>query len=397
METGGDNRSIVNLGSGVGTNKDENQTSPLTEQECKNNDNSNPNPAGSQSETHHSSTEDMLDLHSSLTPSTNESSPGNLSHEPTNTDNKTPTGALESCQKQSTENESPKPLQVTEQGHEGIVNSSMGTPISPSSESSTQEDIHVSPNATHKSHIAAESSDGSNRETNTNHGSETKNPPVQVMERPGESGTSNSPYSFPSHVFARTNTNSPGDWSAASNESLFSIYMGNMSFSNELVCFKSGELDKPGDVCMLDHPNASPNHQPNESPNHQPPSPLNNFNTISQRAAELHEESLKLTEAKAAETMREVAMENTLTTENVVKAESKRSDSHRLSNGSTNSYAFQSSEDRHKNISSKSVGEKQIQEESEEKETPNADDQATQNSNTNAPPNKWLGCFPCCG
>ncbi|OIW18522.1 hypothetical protein TanjilG_13274 [Lupinus angustifolius] len=33
------------------------------------------------------------------------------------------------------------------------------------------------------------------------------------------------PHTFPSHVFPRNNTNAPVEWSTASNESLFSIYM----------------------------------------------------------------------------------------------------------------------------------------------------------------------------
>jgi hypothetical protein len=93
-------------------------------------------------------------------------------------------------------------------------------------------------------------------------------------------------------------------------------------------------LDKPGDVNMSYD-------QPNASPNHQPPTPVNKFNDISQRTAELHEEGLKVTEAKAAETMREVIMESCRTTENVVKREDKKSKSQHESDGSTKSYAFQ--------------------------------------------------------
>lgn len=209
--------------------------------------------------------------------------------------------------------------------------------------------------------------------------SETQNPPVQVMERPGESAGTSPQYTFPSHVFSKSNINSPVEWSTASNESLFSIYMGNTSFSNELVGFKSGELDKPGEVYMYDQPIASPTPE-------QPPAQVNKFNDISQRTAEhqlLHEESSKATEAKAAETMREVIMESSQTTENVA------SNSHRQSNGSAKSYAFQSSKSRDKRASSNVAGEKENQQKpSEENETPNTADQAPKS-------NKWL-CFSCC-
>lgn len=52
------------------------------------------------------------------------------------------------------------------------------------------------------------------------------------------------PNRIPSSVFARTSTASPIEWSVASNESLFSIQMGNASFSREQLSWmsKSGEL-----------------------------------------------------------------------------------------------------------------------------------------------------------
>ncbi|WOG93779.1 hypothetical protein DCAR_0313066 [Daucus carota subsp. sativus] len=63
----------------------------------------------------------------------------------------------------------------------------------------------------------------------------TTSPPTQVMERP-----SGSKYRIPSSVFARSMSNTP-DWSCASNESLFSIRMGNMSFRTDDF-WKSGEI-----------------------------------------------------------------------------------------------------------------------------------------------------------
>ncbi|CDP18446.1 unnamed protein product [Coffea canephora] len=65
----------------------------------------------------------------------------------------------------------------------------------------------------------------------------TESPPTQVMERP-----TNSPYRIPSHVFARTKSTNPVEWSVASNESLFSIHMGNMSFTRDQFLLRSEEL-----------------------------------------------------------------------------------------------------------------------------------------------------------
>ncbi|KAK1387995.1 hypothetical protein POM88_016173 [Heracleum sosnowskyi] len=79
----------------------------------------------------------------------------------------------------------------------------------------------------------------------------TTSPPTQVMERPSK-------YRIPSSVFARSQSNNP-DWSTASNESLFSIQMGNMSFRKDdlwksgEIGLKSAELEmiKNGDLDML--------------------------------------------------------------------------------------------------------------------------------------------------
>lgn len=55
-----------------------------------------------------------------------------------------------------------------------------------------------------------------------------------------------SPHRIPSSVFG--SKTSPGEWSIASNESLFSIHGDNASFRNEQFLFwRSGELGSPGD------------------------------------------------------------------------------------------------------------------------------------------------------
>lgn len=73
--------------------------------------------------------------------------------------------------------------------------------------------------------------------------SATESPPIQVMERP--SGFD--PNRIPPSVFV-SKSPSPMEWSVASNESLFSIHIGNNSFSRDRVPKLSGELPKSGEL-----------------------------------------------------------------------------------------------------------------------------------------------------
>nr|GEY13426.1 hypothetical protein [Tanacetum cinerariifolium] len=78
-----------------------------------------------------------------------------------------------------------------------------------------------------------DSENGENANTGT-----IESPEIQVMERP-----SSEQYRIPSSVFARKESNSTG-WGMASNESLFSINMGGMSFRNQdSMVWRSGDLD----------------------------------------------------------------------------------------------------------------------------------------------------------
>ncbi|XP_060958721.1 suppressor protein SRP40 isoform X8 [Cannabis sativa] len=78
-------------------------------------------------------------------------------------------------------------------------------------------------------------------------------PKIQTMER---FGGGYDPKRIPSSVFEISKTTTPMEWSAASNESLFSIHVGNSSFSrdnlfayNDSVA-KSGELTKSGSAVV---------------------------------------------------------------------------------------------------------------------------------------------------
>ncbi|XP_027358861.1 uncharacterized protein LOC113867648 [Abrus precatorius] len=81
-------------------------------------------------------------------------------------------------------------------------------------------------------------------------GSVTQSPPVQFMSSPAYD-----PSRIPSSIFANRPT-SPMEWSAASNESLFSIHLGNNSFSrdNTFAFNKSGELPRTNDLVGMPSP-----------------------------------------------------------------------------------------------------------------------------------------------
>ncbi|CAN6852613.1 unnamed protein product [Brassica oleracea] len=72
-----------------------------------------------------------------------------------------------------------------------------------------------------------------------------QSPPTQIMERCTNNATSTPPYRIPPHVFEITTSTAPAEWSTLSNESLFSIHMGDNTFTEEIDYFKSGELTFP--------------------------------------------------------------------------------------------------------------------------------------------------------
>ncbi|XVF54431.1 hypothetical protein PTKIN_Ptkin05aG0179700 [Pterospermum kingtungense] len=120
-------------------------------------------------------------------------------------------------------------------------------------------------------------------------------PPTQAMESGGfPLSTSDR---IPSHVFATTSTTTPTEWSVASNDSLFSIQMGTMSFTKDQFGWmtKSGELSYNYDTNM-----ASPCV---ETPSNQTPT-RKSSEKIAKKSGNLNE-----TEVAAAETMREVLRE----------------------------------------------------------------------------------------
>lgn len=139
------------------------------------------------------------------------------------------------------------------------------------------------------------------RNEQLNDGSAIESPPTQLMDRASET-PSHDPNRIPPHVFARTKSSGPVEWSAASNESLFSIHMGNMSFTNEQLSWmnKSGEIGLIGDIQFSgDIPYSPPPPLPPVNKSPEPSIKNGNLN-----------QGLGATEAAAAETMREVIREN---------------------------------------------------------------------------------------
>jgi hypothetical protein len=94
-----------------------------------------------------------------------------------------------------------------------------------------------------------------------------QSPPVQAMSRAPDECPD--PKRIPSSVFRRSKSKSPTDWSVTSNESLFSINVGNASFSKDhfFLYGKSGELGNPNDPLapLPPLPRLSPSSSPMKS------------------------------------------------------------------------------------------------------------------------------------
>ncbi|KAB2633605.1 hypothetical protein D8674_029852 [Pyrus ussuriensis x Pyrus communis] len=244
-------------------------------------------------------------------------------------------------------------------------------------------------------------------------GSATQSPPTQVMERPGDPASS--PYRIPDYVFARNKSTSPMEWSPASNESLFSIQMGNMSFTRDEINWlcKSGELGLPGEVSYLPSGPCSIDFTSNQPPAKQTAQSAEN---ASDKKGNVKEEpSLRATEAKAVETMREVIRENAESREKEkapIAGEGGKYHSaclSHVSDGSTKSFAFPIlAGDGDINVSLRGEGAKhkhqpgsrptsQRQSRSQTpEETPEASSQASKPTPIE-PKCRWgLSCFSCC-
>ncbi|XP_043704462.1 uncharacterized protein LOC122654442 isoform X2 [Telopea speciosissima] len=211
----------------------------------------------------------------------------------------------------------------------------------------------------------------------------TQSPQIQVMGRSEEPD----PYRIPSSVFARSKSTTPMEWSVASNESLFSIHVGNNSFSRDHIFLmgRSGELGTSGESVNFPNFPVSP--------------PPVNSEVDAKKSIELGG-NLAVTEA-AAETVKEVLRAATEDCNRQKKppADGVRhssSHSHRSdgSGVSISSFAFpilteggRSSD----SVKADSEQQPQKQSQSESQTQPQAP-----GSTPNAAGGKWFPCFSCC-
>ncbi|EEF47758.1 uncharacterized protein LOC8284427 [Ricinus communis] len=249
----------------------------------------------------------------------------------------------------------------------------------------------VTGHETHPSYILSSNSE-----------SPTQSPPTQMMMEPPADSTP-SGYRIPSSVFARKSS-APTEWSVASNESLFSIHMGNMSFPRDHANWfgKSGELGLLGDPPMspmVDFSNSQ--YMSNQPPTNNPPE------SGQQNVGVPVDAHFGVTESKAAETMREVIKENEADHANKENTHAKRSQlsaSFRrsdVSGASVTSFAFPILTGDHKGdpSSQKQHGSPQPQtpKVAQEQELQQKSHLETTKPETNANnQSKWFSCFPCC-
>ncbi|XVF08923.1 hypothetical protein REPUB_Repub07fG0046500 [Reevesia pubescens] len=240
-------------------------------------------------------------------------------------------------------------------------------------------------------------------------GSATPIPPTQATERPAGGSLSDNSDRIPSHVFSRTITTGPAEWSVASNESLFSIHMGNMSFTREQLSlmYKSGELGYTSDS-TFSGPLAivpSNNQTPRES------------TESTKKSGNLNKGQFGVTEAAAAETMREVLREKESQHKDNISPHSRSLSQH--SDASVKSFAFPiltDHADKYGSMRKSTKNKKQVSRPSTPSETPKAltppetpkphspsktpkpDIHKSQTPNTtpNARPKGWFSCFSCC-
>ncbi|KAK2663376.1 hypothetical protein Ddye_001950 [Dipteronia dyeriana] len=230
--------------------------------------------------------------------------------------------------------------------------------------------------------------------------SPTQSPPTQVMERTDDFADVD-PNRIPAHVFDRSKSSAPVEWSTCSNESLFSIHMGNMSFTRDHVNWigKSGELVYIGEY-------QSPSMPPIDFSSNQPPS--SQSAEFAKKSGNLNQR-LGATEAAAAETMREVIRENAASEQNnrssPRKIEIRPSSPRRHSDESIKSFAFPILTGDVDKSESVSLGkEKRKKQAASQPQTPKTTPQSepqtpksqTAKEGQNGGQIRWFACFSCC-
>ncbi|XP_022736462.1 uncharacterized protein LOC111289572 [Durio zibethinus] len=199
------------------------------------------------------------------------------------------------------------------------------------SSSSTGEAVQLGSHGTSTSNAGVNSMLNSGQ---TSDGSATPISPTQATEQPAGGLPSGASDRIPAHIFSRTSTAGPTEWSVASNESLFSIHMGNTSFSaDQLRCItKSGELGYTIDYTLSGPLADIPSNCQ---------TPTKNSTEITNKSGNLNEGRYGVTEAAAAETMREVLMEKeSQQKENIAKESPHYRSISQHSDASVKSFAF---------------------------------------------------------
>ncbi|KAH6807727.1 hypothetical protein C2S51_028835 [Perilla frutescens var. frutescens] len=196
----------------------------------------------------------------------------------------------------------------------------------------------------------------------------TQPPPNQEMERFPTA------YRIPPSVFERNKSSTPADWSGASNESLFSIHMGNMSFANnDNYSWRSGELGPPTAstseqmFCYSAHSSAG-------------------------GAADMRSRELGLAEA----TMLEVIKENEARSPPPSASEVRNTRRSAGSNQSNMSFAFSVAGGDTERIPRSASSNQQPTTKPEPHESPDVETPAPKEKEAPKTQSKWLFCFPCC-
>lgn len=236
-------------------------------------------------------------------------------------------------------------------------------------------------------------------------------PAVQSMEH---TSAGNGPgYRIPSSVFARPPT-AQGDWSTASNESLFSIQMGTMSFtrefaqylgkSGELGTFKSGELGmykKSRELSM--YTKSGELSVPGE-PQDMRPTTTGQMMNLSNCPQSAYQECSNphpgFDLAAAAETMKEVIRENEQSRCEIKVSSQKSGTTSDDDGASVYSFAFPVSGDSVKS-GTEDISLKPLNSSQQRKQTPASTPQATSikeeasNAAQPAQATSWFSCFSC--
>ncbi|PRQ40641.1 hypothetical protein RchiOBHm_Chr4g0438271 [Rosa chinensis] len=214
------------------------------------------------------------------------------------------------------------------------------------------------------------------RASNVTNGLPTESPAVQMMERYG----GYDPYRIPSSVFDTSNVSNKEilEWSAASNESLFSLHLGNSSFSRDHILMLS-DLGPTKSSELLEI-----------SPRTPPPVVETEMSRIEEgresAAEEVADANIKDTEHASAENHSEGRVPPAPKSPSL--AHSRHSDGSGLSGTSTRSFAFPILTDGTKN-SLKLPGD------SEEQRPEPPPPPASRTKKSKKKKTRWLPCFSC--